>query len=62
MPWAVARRRVEDRLVRHTGVYGALHGVVDLQDQAFGAVLPVLCLILTAHDRERVQNVICISA
>ncbi len=54
----VGRRRVEAGLVGLAGADGLLHGVVDLEDDALGAVVTVvLLLLLAADDGEGVHDV-----
>ena len=54
----VCWRRIETRLVGFSGFYGRDEGVVDFQDDAFGAVVAVeLGLVLALHDGEGVHDV-----
>ena len=60
-PW-ISRRRVEQGLVGLTSLDGLLHGVVDLQDDALGAVLAVGSLVLALDDGEGVHDVVHVVA
>ena len=54
----MAGRRVEWGLVWNAGVDGGLHGVVALEDEALGAKLAVVALLVLAHHEERVEHVL----
>ena len=57
----VRRRWVEQGLVGLAGFDGALHGVVDLQDNAFGAVLAgLLDLLLLQHGKGHAASFIIV--
>ncbi len=54
-----SRRRIEARLVGLAGADGGLHGVVDFEDDAFGAVVAVVFWInakLCAHLQVEVRE------
>src|SRR5262245_35409965 len=58
MARAVSGRRIEDCWVWHPGDHRLLHSVVDFHDQPLGPKLTMPAQVLSAHDRERVQNVV----
>ncbi|MCP4166331.1 MAG: hypothetical protein GY759_10610 [Chloroflexi bacterium] len=51
-------RRVQQRLIRLARLHRPLHGVVDLQDDALGAVFAVRDLVLALDDGESVHDVV----
>ena len=53
----IGRRRVEHGLVGLAGLDGLLHGVVDLQNDALGAVLAVGGFVPALDDGKGVQDV-----
>src|SRR5690606_13099561 len=57
MAGTFAGGRVEDRLIRLTGLDGLRHRVVDVEDRVLGAVGAVSLEVLLLHDRERLHDV-----
>jgi len=53
----IRRRRVEQGLVGLASLDGVLHGVVDLQNDALGAVLAVGGFVLALDDGEGAKDV-----
>jgi len=56
-PW-IRWRRDKAGLVGLAGADGFLHGVVDFEDNALGAVFVKLLLVLAANDREGIHDVV----
>ena len=58
----VAGRWIEEGLVRFTGVDGALHAVVRVEDEEFGAEVAVALDVVTLHDRKGLHDVLHVVA
>ena len=51
----IRRRGVEAGLIGLAGFDGLLHLIVDLEDDTFGSVLAVFCLVLATDNREGIK-------
>src|SRR5579884_2061016 len=58
----VGRRRVEAGLVGVAGAHGLVHGVVELEDDALGAVLAVGRFVFALDDGEGLHDVVHVGA
>jgi hypothetical protein len=58
----VCRGRVEEGLVGFTASYGSDHGIVDLEDGVFGAVVAVGFFVFAFDDGEGIHDVVNVVA
>jgi hypothetical protein len=59
---AVCRRWVEARVIRRARLHGLLHGVVNVEDHALGAVLATRLLVLAFDKGEGCPNAVPVVA